>query len=120
MSLSPAAFRLYQLKIRGRWLVAVMLWLTLGLSGLWGLQIEIARSLHFFTWASLKYLFAFRPLPSLQVILCLALSSSILVRQSVDIIWGLTSKESYRLEQASIKIMEQPHHWLYRWFKSHP
>lgn len=99
--------RLHQLTVYGRWLFAGLLWLTLGMVSLWGLRYSISLMLEYFTWASVYYGLHFHPLPAIGLFTCIAVTVSILVWQSRNILFGLPKKDRDRLEQHVLRIRQQ-------------
>ncbi len=110
--------KLHRITVYGRWLVVILCWLTFGAYGIWGLRQEIALWLDYFTWTAVRYGIAYNPLPSLCLAFCIGMSTSVLVWQSRNIIWGLPIRERYRLEQQVKRIMAKgPNHPLWKWIK---
>ncbi|MBW4489163.1 MAG: hypothetical protein KME12_15345 [Trichocoleus desertorum ATA4-8-CV12] len=115
-NLSPELMRLHQVTVWGRWLVVVCLWLTVGLLSLWGLRGEIALWRQYFTWAAVRYGFAYNPIPTFGLALCIGLTVATLVWQSRNILFGLPALEKERLERQAYRIRQQgPSHPLWRW-----
>ena len=115
-NLSPELMRLHQVSVWGRWLVVVCLWLTVGLLSLWGLRGEIALWMQYFTWAAVRYGFAYNPVPTFGLALCIGLTVATLVWQSRNILFGLPAPEKERLERQAYRIRQQgPSHPLWRW-----
>jgi hypothetical protein len=115
-NLSPELMKLHQVTVWGRWLVVVCLWLTVGLFSLWGLRGEIALWMQYFTWAAIRYGFAYNPLPTFGLALCIGLTVATLVWQSRNILLGLPASEKERLERQVHRIQQQgPSHPLWLW-----
>lgn len=89
----------YQLMVWSRWRFVIFLWLTLGSYGIWSLRHEIKLWLDYFTWAAVRYGLRFNMLSTMCLAICVGFTLSTLVWQSRNIIWGLSDKEKYYLEQ---------------------
>lgn len=106
----------YQLTIYLRWIVVVSLWLTLGVYGIWGIRHEIGLWLDYFTWSAVRYGLAFNIVPTLCLAVCIGMTLSVLLLQSRHIIWGLSDKEKYYLEQKVEKILNTgSSHPFWKW-----
>ena len=95
----------YRLTIYIRWIVVLLLWLTLGAYGIWGIRHEISLWLDYFTWSAVNYGLAFNIIPTICLGICIGMTISVLVLQSSHIIWGLSDKEKYYLEKKVNKIL---------------
>ena len=95
----------YQLTIYIRWIIVLLLWLTLGVYGIWNIRHEISLWLDYFTWSAVHYGLAFNIIPTICLGICMGMTISVLVLQSSHIIWGLSDKEKYYLEQKVEKII---------------
>ena len=110
--------KLYQLSIYGRWLVVIASWLTFGIYALWSLRSEIAIAFDYFTWAAVYYGLHFNFIPTLCLAYCIGITTSVLVWQSRNIIWGLPAPEQRRLEKKAERIIAQgDRHPLWKWIK---
>lgn len=108
--------RLHQLTVYSRWLVVILLWLSVGSLSLWGLRGEIALWLQYFTWVAVRYGLYYNPLPALGLVICIAMTASVLVWQSRNILLGLPHEEQRRLEQQVYRIRQQgASHPLWKW-----
>jgi hypothetical protein len=108
--------KLHQLTIYGRWLMVVLFWLTLGLLGIWGLRSEFPLWREYFTWSAVRYGLAFNRLSAMSLAFCIGMTAAVLVWQSKVILWGLSDRERYRLEQEVMKIRSAgPSHPLWKW-----
>lgn len=108
--------RLCQLNLYGRWGMVVFCWLTLGAIALWALQRDLQLMWEHFTWAAVRYTLVFKPVPSMMVIFCVAITTSTLVWQSRNILWGLPAREKYKLFREVETIRSRsPDHWLWKW-----
>ncbi len=111
--------KLYQLTVYVRWLFILICWLTLGVYGIWGLRAEIALWLDYFTWAAVYYGFQFNFIPTLCLIFCVAITISVLVWQSRNMLWGLPLQEQRQLEKQVRKILAMgKKHPLWQWINS--
>jgi hypothetical protein len=113
---SPEIGRLYLLTIYARWCFILFCWLTLGIGGIWGLRDEIKLWLEYFTWSALRYGLATHFLSTLCLVFCVALTMSVLVWQSRNILFGLPPEEIDRLEGQLQRIIKTGNkHPLWRW-----
>nr|WP_199329561.1 hypothetical protein [Coleofasciculus sp. FACHB-1120] len=102
--------------VYGRWLVAGLLWITIGPLSLWGLRYPISLLKEYFTWAAVRYGLYYNPLPALGLALCIGMTASVLVWQSRNILLGIPSRERHRLEQQVYRIRQQGQsHPLWKW-----
>ena len=114
--LDAAADRLYRLTIVGRWLLVLCLWLTLGTWSLWSLRNSIALLQEYFTWSAVRYGLIFHPIPAIGLVTCIAITLSVLIWQSRNILWGLPLRDRDRLKQKTIAIRRKGRrHPLWRW-----
>jgi len=108
--------RLHQLNVYGRWLLASILWITLGPLSVWGWRYEISLLRSHFTWAAVRYGIIYNRLPVMGIAICVAMTTSVLVWQSRNILWGMPPAERKRLEQQVNRISQQgPSHPLWKW-----
>lgn len=108
--------RYYQLTIYMRWIVVVLLWLTVGVYGIWSIREEIKLWFDHFTWSAVHYGLAFNLIPTLCLAICIGMTVSVLLWQSRHIIWGLTDKEKYYLAKKVEKILATgSSHPLWKW-----
>lgn len=104
--------RLLEITVYGRWLVVVLLWLTVGSLSLWALRNEISLLQQHFTWVAVKYGLAYNRLPAVGLGLCVGMTLAVMLWQSRNILIGMPQKERQRLEQQVFRIRQQG--------KSHP
>ncbi|NES84819.1 MAG: hypothetical protein F6K10_27300 [Moorea sp. SIO2B7] len=108
--------RLHQLTVYGRWLFVFLSWGSLGSFAIWGLRREIELWREHFTWTSVRYGLAFNRIPTLCLAFCIAITASVLVWQSRNILQGISPKEQYRLEQKVKNIRASgSSHPLWKW-----
>jgi hypothetical protein len=108
--------KLYRLRVYGRWLFAACLWLTIAPFCLWTLRTEISWLREYFTWVGLRYTLIFHPLSTLGLSLCIGMTTSVLVWQSRNIIWGLPLQEQENLKKQLYRIRQQgSSHPLWKW-----
>ncbi|MFO0139975.1 MAG: hypothetical protein ACK513_00925 [Aphanizomenon sp.] len=120
LSLDPAfaqqVQKLHRLTVYGRWLFAGCLWLIIAPFCLWDLWAEIYLLQQYFTWVGLRYALIFHPLSTLGLSLCIGMTTSVLVWQSRNIIWGLPLPEQENLQKQLYRIRQQgPSHPLWKW-----
>lgn len=107
--------RLHQFSVYSRWLVVSILWLTVGLLGLWHLRSVISLLMQNFTWAAVRYGIIYNLLPALGLAFCLSMTIAVLVWQSRNILLGRPHREQHRLEQQVLRIRKQgPSHPLWQ------
>ncbi len=113
--------RLINLQTLMRWVVSILLWLTLGSFCLWQIRGEIALLLDIFTWSALRSIIQYRALPSLGIVFCLSTTLSTLVWQSQHILWGF-SRQEYLSMVKYIQNIEAKgkKHPLWRWICQSP
>lgn len=112
--------RLHRLSVYARWLVVGALWLTVGTLSLWNLRSQIRLLLDYFTWAAVRYGIIYNRLPSLGLIFCLAVTISVLVWQTRNLLWGRPRQEQKRLEKQMLYIRQQgPSHPLWKFVREH-
>jgi hypothetical protein len=108
--------KLHRLRVYGRWLFASCLWLTIAPFCLWNLRTEISWLREYFTWVGLRYTLIFHPLSTLGLSLCIGMTTSVLVWQSRNIIWGLPLQEQENLKKQLYRIRQQgSSHPLWKW-----
>ena len=108
--------RLHRLTVYGRWLLAGFLWVTLAPLCLWELREDIKLLQQYFTWASVRYGLLFNPFAAIGLSLCVGMTTSVLVWQSRNILFGLPAAEKQRLEKQVYRIRQQgSSHPLWKW-----
>ncbi len=115
--------RLHEYTVAARWVVVLLLWLTVGSFSLWALRDDIRLLSEYFTWASLRYALSMRynPIPALGLTFTVSMTVAVLVWQSRNILFGMPQSERSRLEQQLLQIRQQgPSHPLYSWIVQSP
>ncbi|MGB7440784.1 MAG: hypothetical protein WA919_06925 [Coleofasciculaceae cyanobacterium] len=108
--------RLHRLNVYGRWLLVFILWITVGSLSFWGWRYEISLLQEHFTWAALQYGIIYNRLPALGFAICIGMTTSVLVWQSRNILFGMPRQEQKLLEQRARKICQQgASHPLWKW-----
>lgn len=108
--------RLYQLTVYGRWLLVGLMWITLGSLSVRGWRYELSLLRSHFTWAALRYGIIFNPSPAIGLTICIAMTVSVLVWQSRNVLLGIPRQEQKRLEQQVHRICQQGvSHPLWKW-----
>ncbi len=108
--------RLHQLIVGSRWLVVVVLWVTVAPLCLWRLRPEIILWLDHFTWAAVRYGLIEHRLSTLGLSFCIGMTTAVLVWQSRNILIGRPSIYQQRLEEQVCHIRKQGRsHPLWRW-----
>lgn len=107
--------RLHRMTVYSRWLVVVLLWLTIGMLSLWGLRYPISLIRDYFTWAAVRYGLAYHPIAAVGLGTCVGMTIAVLIWQSRNILWGLPKAEQQQLERQVLRIRQQgPSHPLWR------
>lgn len=115
-SFQAAVQQLHKLTVYARWLVVLVLWLTVGLLSLWGLRDTFSLLKQYFTWAALRYGLAYHPFAAMGLAICVGMTVATLVWQSRNILFGLPKLERQRLEKQVLKIRQQGRvHPLWKW-----
>ncbi|MFM7407194.1 MAG: hypothetical protein ACKO3K_11160 [Cuspidothrix sp.] len=108
--------KLHRLTVYGRWLFVVGLWVFIAPFCIWDLQTAISLLYQYFTWVALRYMIIFHPLSSLGLSFCIAMTTSVLVWQSRNILWGLPLEEQQHLQKQVYRIRQQgSSHPLWKW-----
>lgn len=108
--------RLQQAMVMLRWLVAGVVWLIVLVWIALVLPHEVSLLRDHFTWVGLRYAIADHFWFALMLSLAVGLTTSVLVWQSRNILFGLPDREKYRLEQLLTKIEERGRrHPLWFW-----
>lgn len=108
--------RLYQLTVYSRWLLVGLMWTTVGALSVWGWRYELSLLSSYFTWAALRYGIIFNPSPAIGLTICIAMTASVIVWQSRNILLGIPRQEQKRLEQQVHRICQQGiSHPLWKW-----
>ncbi len=108
--------RLHQLTVYARWLVVMVLWLTIGSWSLWDLRSEIALWIDDFTWIAVYYGLAYHRLANFGLAFCLGMTTAVLIWQSRNILLGRPPKLQNQLEQQVLRIRQQgSSHPLWKW-----
>lgn len=116
--LEPKVEKYYKIIIYRQWLIVLILWLTLGIFAIWDLREEINLWQEYFTWSALRYALAYHRISTLCLSICIGLPLGLLIRQSKEILWGISAQEKYRLKQEVEKICDQGKtHPLYKFLE---
>ena len=108
--------RLHSLTVYARWLIVGILWISVGSWSLWGLRYPISLMQEYFTWAAVRYGLMFHLLPAVGLFLCIGMTTSVLVWQSRNILFGIPPDEQRRLEKQVYRIRQQgSSHPLWKW-----
>lgn len=107
--------RLYQISVYGRWLVVILLWLTVGMLSLWHLRSQISLLLSYFTWTAVRYSVIYNRFSAVGLAFCIGMTLAVLVWQSRSILGGRPQREQQRLAQQVLQIRKQgPSHPLWK------
>ncbi|KST67955.1 hypothetical protein [Mastigocoleus testarum] len=108
--------RLYELTVYSRWLLIVFVWLTIVPICLWNLRMEIALWKEYFTFAAVRYGLISHPLAALGLAFSVGMILAVLIWQSRNILFGLSSEEKKLLEDRVWRIRKQgSNHPLWKW-----
>ncbi|MEM9137641.1 MAG: hypothetical protein AAGB01_09880 [Cyanobacteria bacterium P01_F01_bin.42] len=114
--LYQSVMRLHQLTVLGRWCLVLVLWLTVGIVSLWQMIPNIQLALEHFTWAAVRTAFRYNYWAGIGLTFCVALTFSVLLWQSRNILFGLPNPDQKRLVERLLKIRDQgPSHPLWKW-----
>ncbi|MGB3403728.1 MAG: hypothetical protein WBA77_13650 [Microcoleaceae cyanobacterium] len=112
--------RLHRLIVWGRWVVVILLWITVAPLSLRQLQPEIALWRSHFTWTAVRYGLAHHRLATVGLSLCIGLTTAVLVWQSRNILMGFPPEYQKRLEKQVRQIRQQgSSHPLWKWVIHH-
>ncbi|MBD2054860.1 hypothetical protein H6F88_02265 [Oculatella sp. FACHB-28] len=108
--------RLHRLTVYGRWGTVCLLWLLLAPLSLWSLRSEFVLWMDYFTWTAVRYTIAYNPIQAFFLSLCIGITVAVLLWQSRNILWGISDRQTKRLEKQLLQIRQQgPSHPLWRW-----
>lgn len=108
--------RLHQLTVLGRWCFVLFLWSTIGSVSLWLMKPNIELIIEHFTWAAVRTAFRYNYWPGIGLTLCVALTFSVLLWQSRNILFGLPKRDQQRLVNSVMQIRHQGQgHPLWHW-----
>jgi hypothetical protein len=108
--------KLHRLTVYGRWLFSICSWLVISPFCLWDFRGEISLLLQYFTWVALRYALISHPFSTLGLSFCVAVTTSVLIWQSRNILLGLPLAEKQRLEKQVLHIRQQGStHPLWKW-----
>ncbi|MGF1495192.1 MAG: hypothetical protein ACFBSC_22660 [Microcoleaceae cyanobacterium] len=113
---STEALRLHELTVYARWVLVIVLWLTIAPLSLWNLRAEIQLWLDHFTWIAVRYAIVSHRWATLGLSLCIGMTASTLVWQSRNILWGFPEKYwEQKLKQVRRIHQQGPSHPLWNW-----
>lgn len=108
--------RLLLVQVRMRWALVIFLWLTVGATSIWALRGDIILWREYFTWAAVRVAIRNDQLPFMGLGLCVAMTLSTLMRQSWDILHGISKREYQSLVKQVREIESQGRkHLLWQW-----
>ena len=108
--------RLYKLTVYSRWLLIVIVWLTIVPICLWSLRMEILLWKEYFTFAAVRYGLISHPFAALGLAFSIGMMLAVLIWQSRNILFGLSSEEKKLLEDRVWRIRKQgSDHPLWKW-----
>lgn len=89
--------RLHELSVRERWIFVSVSWLMLTPLAIWRLREEFALWRSHFTFAAVRYAFHFDLYATLSVSFCVGITTSVLLWQSRNILFGFSRPYRWRL-----------------------
>ena len=108
--------RLYRLTVYSRWLFIVFVWLTIVPASLWDLRMEIVLWQEYFTFAAVRYGLVSHPFATLGLAFSIGIILAVLIWQSRNILFGLSTEEKKQLEDRVWNIRKQgSNHPLWKW-----
>ncbi|PSO50772.1 MAG: hypothetical protein BRC40_09050 [Cyanobacteria bacterium QH_8_48_120] len=108
--------RLHKLTVYSRWLFVGFCWISIGSLGIWGMRSEFSLWLSHFTWVAVRYAIAYNLLSALCLAFCMGITAAVLIWQSRNILFGLSSQQRRRLEQKVRRLRAtEPNHPLWKW-----
>ena len=108
--------RLIEVQTYMRWILDVLLWLTIGTASIWSLRSDIELWIASFTWVAVRMTLMYNRLPMLGLGFCVAMTLATLVWQSSVILWGVSAGEKRSLVNQVKRIKEKGKtHFLWRW-----
>lgn len=111
-----AVERLHRLTVLARWLVVLLLWMTVGVFSLWSLRYPISLLQQYFTWAAVRYGLINNPWAAVGLATCIGMTVSVLVWQSKNILFGRSRSDQERLEKTVLRVCQQgKSHPLWKW-----
>ncbi len=118
--LDKQVLKLYRLQWMLRWILVVILWLTIIPWGLWQFRETISLCTEYCTWANIRLGIEFNLIAGFAVSFVVAFTTSVLVGQSYDILrGGLSPQKKYYLTQKVKRIRKQgDKNILWRWLKN--
>ena len=107
--------RLHRLTIYARWLVVLLVWLTVGTVSLWQFRFRIQLLMDSFTWVGVRYGLAYHQGAALGLSVCIGMTLAVLVWHTRNLLFGLPQEEQLRLQLQAERIRQQgPTHPLWR------
>jgi hypothetical protein len=99
--------QLYRSMLYRRWLLVVVLWLTVGIYSVRELRHPISLIYEDFTWAAVRYSIGFQPIPAFGLFFCLLMTISTLFRQIYYRYRGVPKAERRSLERKVRRIRQR-------------
>ncbi|NJO39530.1 MAG: hypothetical protein HC769_12125 [Cyanobacteria bacterium CRU_2_1] len=111
--------RLHHLTVYGRWSMIILLWICIAPISLWSLRSEIALWVDYFTWTAVRYTLIYNRLQAFGLSICIGMTIAVLIWQSRNILWGISTSQLRHLEKQVLKIRQQgKSHPLWQWVVS--
>lgn len=109
--------KLHRLTVYGRWVVVIILWLTIIPPSLWQLRETIALCLEYCTWSAIRIGLQYHPWATVGISFCVGMLTATLVWQSMNILrGGLSPRQKLYLKKQILKIRRRGgKYWLYRY-----
>lgn len=113
--------RLHRLTVWGRWAVVLIFWITIAPLCLWALRETISLATEYFTWSAVRIGLRYNLLATAGLALCLGCTFAVLLWQSRNILFGLSSRDRNRLIAQVLRIRKQGNsHPLWNWICRDP
>ncbi|HAN73747.1 MAG TPA: hypothetical protein DCQ51_16595 [Planktothrix sp. UBA8407] len=111
--------KLHRITIYTRWLLIVILWVTVAPLSLWALREEIALWQNYFTWSAVRYALAYNRFAAIGLGLCIGTTTATLIWHSRNILFGVSPAYQQRLEKQVLRIIKQGEtHPFWKWIIS--
>jgi hypothetical protein len=106
-TLDDRVHSLIALQTQRRWYFVIFLWLTIGVASVWSVRSDIALWLEFFTWSAVRQSLRNQPLAYFGFGFSVAMTLSTLMRQSWNILRGITKQEYQELVKQVYELEER-------------
>lgn len=116
MALNRPAYRLYRWEQFVRWFIVGIAWTVLLPWAIYQFREDISILMEYFTLVGVQYSLAFKLFPTGCILFTVVYTLTVIVRECLNGILGLSSQERNRLNRRVKKIqMAGPKHPLWKW-----